>query len=55
MSQYRDQILQAQRNAAVINLLKKNNYLAGVNSADVAIAASADIPTIGSMFSPVLT
>lgn len=39
MSQYRDQILQAQRNAAVINLLKKNNYLAGVNSADVAIAA----------------
>lgn len=38
MSQYREQVLQAQKIAAMINLLKKNNYLTTVGSNDVVIA-----------------
>lgn len=38
MSHYRDQVLQAQRKAEVVNLLKKNNFLSTVNSNDVTIS-----------------
>lgn len=37
MNQYREQILQAQRTAAMVNLLKKNNYLTAVGANDVVI------------------
>ena len=37
MNQYREQILQAQRTAAMVNLLKKNNYLTAVGVNDVVI------------------
>ena len=37
MNQYREQILQAQRTAAMVNLLKKNNYLTAVSANDVVI------------------
>ena len=32
MNQYREQILQAQKIAAMVNLLKKNNYLTAVGA-----------------------
>lgn len=38
MSHYRNQVLQAQRKAEVVNLLKKNNFLSTVNSNDVTIS-----------------
>lgn len=38
MNQYREQVLQAQRVAAMVNLLKKNNYLTTVGANDVVIA-----------------
>ena len=37
MNQYREQILQAQKTAAIVNLLKKNNYLTAVGANDVVI------------------
>ena len=37
MNQYREQILQAQKTAAIVNLLKKNNYLTAVGANDVLI------------------
>lgn len=38
MNQYREQVLQAQKLAAMVNLLKKNNYLTTVGRNDIVIA-----------------
>lgn len=47
MSQYREQVLEAQRKAAVVNLLKKNHYLTFVNAGDVAaVSTNTFVPAI---------
>ena len=47
MSQHREQVLQAQKLAAMVNLLKKNNYLTTVGVNDIVLAEdNAFIPTI---------